>query len=89
MDLWIKIVDSTAAIKRPTMPRADDLAAIQIALAQWTTGVRTQPVKTPQSVFIVAKGIHGTVDLHLDERAGRQFLESFDFDERHLNRIAR
>jgi hypothetical protein len=27
--------------------------------------------------------------LHLGKRAGRQFRKSFDFDERHLNRIAR
>lgn len=32
---------------------------------------------------MVAEGIGGTVELELGERAGREFGEGFDFEERH------
>jgi hypothetical protein len=85
LDVGIEVVDACFTIEGPTVPRAHDLIAIQIALSQRTAGVRAQTVKdAKRAVGMMAKCVGSAVDFHLRQGAGREFAKRLDFNERHL-----
>jgi hypothetical protein len=84
LNIGIEIIHAAEAIECPGMPGTNDLAAIDIAIAQRTAGVWAQTIKAAEFAGVVAEGVDRTVEVNLFQRAGRELGERFDFDERHL-----
>jgi hypothetical protein len=87
LDVGIEIVDAGAAIEGPGVPRADDLIAVEITVAEGAAGVRAEAVEETEGALVIAQGVGGAVDLDLGKSAGREIGEGFDFGKGHLQEI--
>jgi hypothetical protein len=67
LDIRIEIVYAGDAVKRPGVPRANDLAAVDIAIAERTASVGTETVETAQDTIVITEGVGGIVELNLRE----------------------
>ncbi len=79
----VEIIDAGEAIEGPGVPGADDLGAIEIAVAQRAAGVGAEAVKAAESAVVIAEGVGVAVDFHLGEGAGWEVGEGFDFEKGH------
>ena len=65
LDIGIEIIDAGEAIERPGMPGANDLAAIDIAIAQRTAGVWAQTIEATELACVVAECVDRAVEMNL------------------------
>src|SRR5260370_13387332 len=54
LHILVVIVDACLAKIRPLMPRANQLIAVDVALSQWLSGVRTDPFERVQLAAHIA-----------------------------------
>ena len=78
LDVFIKVIQSRPRVELPTVPRANDIVSVQIALSEWTAGMRACSFDAMELAVDIADGIQCLTQFHLFDCAWREFIERFD-----------
>src|SRR5581483_10551077 len=89
LDIFVKLIEAGAAIEFPTVPRANQVVAVQISLPQRTPCVRARAFDAVQLTLDIADCIAGLARFDLFDGAGREFRQGLHLQQRHNPTIAR
>ncbi len=83
-DVFVRIVKPGSAVELPSVPRTNDIVAVQIALPQRTAGMRASAFDAMQRSIDVANGIERLAGLDFCDSSRRELRQRFHFQQGHI-----